>query len=307
VPRKRDPNRDKAFEIWKMHKGDITNRAIAEELDVPEKTISAWKSRDKWNAVLQKNDCSTTNKNPAKKARSPNKKEIAEPIVESDELTDKQRLFCMYYLKYFNATKAYQKAYDCAYSTARVEGSRSLAKPNIKSEINRMKEEQAKGILLDASFVLQKYIDIAFSDITDYLSFGQKEQQVMTMYGPLYEKGKDGKADTSKPVTETVNYVDFKESHEIDGTIITEVKQGKDGVSIKLADKMKALEFLSKYTDLLSENDRKKLQEEKLKAEIQKAKSETKGTGGTNSSVVDFSNLSTEELRAIANSNRRTD
>lgn len=59
MPRARDPNRDKAFEIWKEKKGDITNRALAELLNVPEKTISAWKSRDKWNAVLQKNECST--------------------------------------------------------------------------------------------------------------------------------------------------------------------------------------------------------------------------------------------------------
>lgn len=62
MPRARDPNRDKAFEIFKEHSGDITNRKIAEMLDCPEKTISAWKSRDKWNAVLQTNECSTTNK-----------------------------------------------------------------------------------------------------------------------------------------------------------------------------------------------------------------------------------------------------
>ena len=74
MPRKRDPNRDRAFEIWKEHKGEITNRVLAEKLDVPEKTISAWKSRDKWNAVLQKNDCSTTKQKPANKARSPSKK-----------------------------------------------------------------------------------------------------------------------------------------------------------------------------------------------------------------------------------------
>jgi len=62
VPRKRDPRRDEAFEIFKKHSGDITNRSIGEKLDVPEKTISAWKARDKWNAVLQKKNCSTTNK-----------------------------------------------------------------------------------------------------------------------------------------------------------------------------------------------------------------------------------------------------
>ena len=37
---------------------------------------------------------------------------------------------------------------------------------------------------------------------------------------------------------------------------------------------MKALEFLSKYTDLLSENNKKRLEEEKLKAEIAKLNGE---------------------------------
>lgn len=59
MARKRDPRRDEALELFKNSSGSITNREIAEKLSVPEKTISAWKSRDKWNAVLQKKDCST--------------------------------------------------------------------------------------------------------------------------------------------------------------------------------------------------------------------------------------------------------
>ncbi|WP_090238540.1 phage terminase small subunit-related protein [Fictibacillus solisalsi] len=38
MPRARDPNRDKAFEIWKMYNCKISNRAFAEQLGVPEKT-----------------------------------------------------------------------------------------------------------------------------------------------------------------------------------------------------------------------------------------------------------------------------
>lgn len=44
----KNPNRIKAFEMYKEHGGNITNRAIAKKLDVPEKTISVWKYRDKW-------------------------------------------------------------------------------------------------------------------------------------------------------------------------------------------------------------------------------------------------------------------
>jgi len=54
MARARYPNRDKAFEIYKEHNGTITNRAIAEILDVPEKTIGSWKSKskDNWNEKL---------------------------------------------------------------------------------------------------------------------------------------------------------------------------------------------------------------------------------------------------------------
>ncbi len=59
MPRARSPNREKALEIYKEHKGNIENRQIAKILDVPEKTISGWKVKDKWNGVLQTNERST--------------------------------------------------------------------------------------------------------------------------------------------------------------------------------------------------------------------------------------------------------
>ena len=138
-----------------------------------------------------------------------------------------------------------------------VNGSRLLRNAKISDEIDRLKAEQANELKLDVRDILQKYIDIAFADITDFVEFG-RETVTDAETGLEYE----------------VNKVKFKDSSEVDGTIITEVKQGRDGVSIKLADKMKALEMLSKYFDLLSENDKKRLQEEKLKAETAKAKAE---------------------------------
>lgn len=90
------------------------------------------------------------------------------------------------------------------------------------------------------------------------------------MYGPLYEKDKNGKIDKNKPVMETVNYVDLKEGATVDGTIISEVKQGKDGVSIKLADRLKALDKLSLYFDLFPDSFKRKIEEEKLNISKQK-------------------------------------
>jgi phage terminase small subunit len=253
VPRKRDPKRDEALEIYKKHDGNITNREIAKILGVDEKKVAVWKQRDKWNVVQQtKSNVVQQKKNPAKKARSPNKKESEKPIVESDELTEKQRLFCLYYVKYFNATKAYQKAYECDYFTAKTNGSRMLTNANIKAEIDRMKKEIADGLMLDATAVLQKYIDIAFADITDFVEHGQEEYEE---YDEI----------TGEKITKKRNYVRFKNSDEVDGTIITEVKQGREGVSIKLADKMKALDKLAQYFDLFPDKFKRRIEEEKLK------------------------------------------
>jgi phage terminase small subunit len=268
MPRKRDPRRDEAFEIWKASGGEIKLKDIAAQLGVSDTQVRKWKNLDQWERKLKGNV--TIGKrnvtNPKDTPKNDDKPTEIE-IDEDNELTEKQRLFCLYYLKYFNATKAYQKAYGCSYKTANVEGPRTLVKPSIKKEIERLKAEQTKGLMLDASDVLQKYIDIAFADITDYVSFGQREEQVIGMYGPVFE----GKGENKKPVMQIVNYVELKDSATVDGTIITEVKQGRDGVSIKLADKMKALEKLSLYFDLFPDNFKRKIEEEKLKIAHYKA------------------------------------
>lgn len=64
----RDPARDEAKRIYLNNKG-ITNREIANRLNVDEKKIATWKYRDNWDStskkknVVQRNGkCSTTNK-----------------------------------------------------------------------------------------------------------------------------------------------------------------------------------------------------------------------------------------------------
>lgn len=260
MPRARDPNRDKAKEIWLEYGGNITNRQISEMLGVDEKKIAVWKQRDKWN-VVQQSETNVVQQKP--KGKKPQKAKAAStvnvPTIENDELTDKQRLFISYYLKYWNATKAYQKAYGCDYNTARVEGSRSLAKPIIKEEVKRVRDEIFAESFLSSRAIIQKYMDIAFADITDFVEFGKKEVQAMGAFGPLED-------DEGNPIMVEVNYVDFKSHEQVDGTIISEVKKGKDGVSVKLADRMKALEKLEKYVGLMTEEDRLRIQ--KLKGEI---------------------------------------
>ncbi|WP_129692328.1 phage terminase small subunit [Gottfriedia acidiceleris] len=53
MARERNPNRDKAFELYHKHNGKITNREIANQLGEDEKKVAVWKQRDKWNVVQQ--------------------------------------------------------------------------------------------------------------------------------------------------------------------------------------------------------------------------------------------------------------
>lgn len=228
---------------------------IASRLNIPEGTIRRWKCTHKWD-----NERSDKKSERSERKRSKEKKSVV-PVQEEDlnnpELTDKQQLFCYFYAKCFNATKAYQKAYGTDYTTAMAAGSRMLRNVKIKNEIQNLKQSRLNREMLDEHDIFQKYMDIAFADITDYVEFGQEQVQVMTMYGPV--EVEDPKTGEKKPLMKTVNTVRFKESSEVDGTIISEVKQGKDGASIKLADRMKALQWLSDHMDMATEEQRARI------------------------------------------------
>ena len=275
-----------------------TLQELAEKYNVSPGTVRSRKSREGWEKKAQpvatgkKNTATQRGKKKAtqrknkgatlqvKKTKTETKKIIEDAIIENEDLTEKQRLFCLYYVKYWNAGKAAEKAgYECSYPNGYYEiGYQLLKKSHVKKEIERLKKLLFSDIYLEAQAVLQKYIDIAFADITDFVSFGQKEVQVMGPFGPVYE----GKGDDKKPVTKIVNFVDLKDSSQVDGTIITEVSQGRDGVKIKLADKMKALEKLELYFDLLPDKFKRRIEEEKLRLEEQRLKmavnEEGKGT-----------------------------
>lgn len=228
---------------------------IANQLDIPEGTVRRWKYTYKWDSERsdKKNERSEKKKSKVEKAAESGQEED----FENPELTDKQQLFCCLYAKCFNATKAYQKAYGVSHQTAMAAGPRMLGNVRVKEEIKRLKQNRINREMIDEHDILQRYIDIAFSDITDYLEFGQEQVQVMSMYGPV--EVKDPETGEKKPLMKTVNTVRFKESSEVDGTIISEVKQGKDGASIKLADRMKALQWLSDHMDMATEEQKAKI------------------------------------------------
>ena len=275
MPRQRSPNRDKAKAMYIDSKGKMLLKDIAAQLDVKDTQVRKWKSQDKWDEEL-KGNVTNRKRNVTQQSKGIDgqlKTELLPEEIETlnnEELTEKQRLFCLYYVRWFNATKAYQKAYGCDYTTAMVNGCKLLSNPKIQTHIQSIKDAKIKQSMYTAEDYFQKMMDIAYSDVTDYLEFGQEETLVMSMYGSIKIENSNGDKELLK---EKKNFVRLRESCEVDGTLIQEVKQGKEGVSVKLISKEFALKWLDKhYSDA---TDMQKAQLDKLRAQTKKLEAET--------------------------------
>ncbi|MGH0741958.1 terminase small subunit [Bacillus paranthracis] len=205
---------------------------------------------------------------------------------EEDGLTEKQRLFCYHYLTNFNATRAYMKAFGGSYTVAKTNASLLLKRPLVAEKLYKLKQENARALKLDAQDVLKQYIDIANADIGDYVEFGKQVKKIK------YPAQEEGGEDTTEEYY--VNYVDLNDSSQVNTSLISEIRQGRDGVSIKLYDKMKALDVLAKYTDMYGLLEKQRLEKEKLQAEIARLNREN-GDGSQEETVMIISNE--EEMR----------
>lgn len=291
MARERSPLRDKAKELYINSKGTMKLVDIAEQLNLKDNQIRKWKSQDKWDSELKgtskgtlpkkkvQNKRNVTNQKVTKKDnRGIDKEPIADEVkevLENTELNEKQRLFCVIYAKCLNATKAYQKVYKCTYETAMVNGCKLLRNTKIKEQLNKLIESDLNYEFLQKS-IAQKYKDIAFADINDYMEYG-------TEYEPQFDKEGNVKLDENgEIITKPKSYVLLNNSVKTDGTVISEISAGNNGVKIKLVDKMKAIAELRKIKNLLDEKEKlqldienKRLQSEKLQADIVKVKAET--------------------------------
>ena len=247
----RNPLIDKAYEIYKSGMKLVN---IADQLGCSAATIRTWKNRYKWDdngsETFQK-------KNETKRNVSAKKKKAVIPVddgtketLQNDDLTPEQQMFCIYYSRTFNATQSYLNAFGCSYETAMVNGCLLLRNTKVRAEIERLKEIKRQQIVAGADDIVELQMRIAFADIGNYVSFGQKEV-----------------TDIETDETYMISVVDLKESKNTDTQLIQEVKRGKDGVSMKLADKQKAIDWLSKYF-LVHPDDKYKAEFDKKRAEV---------------------------------------
>lgn len=263
----------KTYELAEVDYMDgMKYKDIAEKHSVSINTVKSWKKRYGWNrgsstpkstkgAHKDKKGCTQNEKGCTQDQKSAVTKNesVTEEVTEAmnnPKLTDKQMLFCLLYIRCFNATKAYQKAYGSSYSTAMQNGCKLLRNTKIKEEIEKLHQDRLNRFFFAEEDLFRKYMDIAFADIKDYAEFGKKEVTYVDKRGIEHK-------------TE-ISFVDLKEDSEVDGTIVSEISQGRDGVKIKLADRLKALQWLSDHMDLPTEKQRAEIDLLKAKAKTDK-------------------------------------
>lgn len=146
-------------------------------------------------------------------------------------LTEKQIKFCEVYVLNYNISIALRKAgYESETSGAAY---RIRQKPGCKRYIQWLKARMLHDTLVTGADIINQWIKIAFADMTDFVDVNK--------FG-----------------------IALKPVREMDGQLVKSIKSGRDGISIELYDKLKALDSLAKYTDDMPKDYKQRIEERKL-------------------------------------------
>ena len=268
---------------------------IAEKYGTTINTVKSWKKRYGWSREgAHKTEKVCTQKKGCAHRKSAHIDDGTKQTLQNGDLTSEQQMFCIYYSRTFNATQSYQKAYGCSYESAMCGGPRLLGKDRVREEIERLKEIKRQQIVAGTEDIVELQMRIAFADIGNYMSFGREEIQIMGPFGPIKD------AETGECITKEINSVKLSDSQNVDTQIIQEVKQGRDGVSIKLADKQKAFDWLTKFFEMNpGDRHRKEFDKRKLDLELLKLETQTKYGGNESHEQDNFLDALNESAKDV--------
>jgi phage terminase small subunit len=161
-------------------------------------------------------------------------------------LTDKQIRFCEEYLIDLNATQA---AIRSGYSekTAGQIGEQNLKKLEIQSKISELQKARSQRTEITADRVLMELAAIGFANISDYVEVAEQDVKVDT---------EDGKQSTIK--VKGVDVFKTKDVGRDKMRAVAEIRQTRDGISLKMHDKVKALEDMGKHLGIFEEDNKQK-------------------------------------------------
>lgn len=236
------------IEAEKDYISGMKYKDIAEKYGVSEATVKSWKTRYGWfrekkNGTHTKKQKSMHTKKikkeiPKKGTNTVTKAELR-VVCENEELNEKQKQFCVFFIKKHNATKAYMQAYGVDYMTAAAAASRLLKNVKIRAFIEMLKNEKLNQMYFSADDLVQRYMDIAFADVGDVATFTEEGIQLRDNFDP---------------------------------TTVKSIKDTKYGYAIQMQDPFKAMEWLDKYFEINPEHIRRreydKLKMQRMEQEI---------------------------------------
>jgi phage terminase small subunit len=146
----------------------------------------------------------------------------------SDKLTPRQKAFCEEYIKDLNASAAYERAGYAVKNSriARTSACRLLANVSVEKYIAHLKEQRQQRVLLSADRSLMELSRIAFSNITDVISFDNNGISINDCH------------ELSEDVSRAIASVTISESGKVKKT------------TVKMHDKIKALTVLGQHLGL---------------------------------------------------------
>ncbi|MDV7392014.1 terminase small subunit, partial [Arthrospira platensis SPKY1] len=166
------------------------------------------------------------------------------------KLTDKQEKFVQELLKGKSQREAYKAAYDVkkmSDSSIDVKASELFRNGKLRLRYDELKDKLVKKAedecIVTATDVLKELAKIGFANITDYLEV--KEMEVVTGYDK-----------NDKPIINNMKMVDVYQTasiHKDKLGAVAEIKQTRDGIAIKMHDKVKALEDIAKHLGMFVE------------------------------------------------------
>lgn len=159
-------------------------------------------------------------------------------------LTIKQEKFCNKYLECGNASEAYRFAYDCSKmsdDSVWCNASQLLSDTKVTQRVKELQTELQKASDISKERVLEELGAILEARITDYVN-------LVTERVPLPQSKREKKAGVPVEYTEVQKLVfkDFDQLTDRQVRAIESIKEGKNGIELKLHGKSWTIERISK-------------------------------------------------------------
>jgi phage terminase small subunit len=156
-------------------------------------------------------------------------------------LNTKQSAFCDEYIVDFNGAAAAERA-GYKKNRARITASELLVNPKIAARIKELIDVRKEKMDVSADQVINELKAIAFARTTDYV----KVKEITVQEGRKRRKIRAAFVELTSDVPEEKQKA------------ISEIKQTKDGISLKSHDKVKALELIGRHLGIFEKDNQQK-------------------------------------------------